>query len=109
MRQRMERHRANPVCAACHATMDPLGFALENFDAIGGWRAVGESKEPVDASGALPDGTAFQGPVGLRQVLLGQRREFVDTLAQKLLTYAVGRGLESSDMPAVRTIVRQAA
>lgn len=109
MRQAMERHRTNVACASCHSRMDPLGFALENFDAIGQWRSSGESQEPIDASGALPDGTAFRGPVGLRQVLLGQQQEFVGTLTEKLLTYAIGRGLEYSDMPAVRAIAREAA
>jgi len=109
MRQAMERHRTNAACASCHSRMDPLGFALENFDAIGQWRSIGESQEPIDASGALPDGTAFQGPAGLRQVLLGQQQEFVGTLTEKLLTYAIGRGLEYSDMPAVRAIAREAA
>jgi hypothetical protein len=109
MRQAMEAHRKNPPCASCHARMDPLGFALENFDAIGKWRATGESNEPIDSSGTLPNGTPFQGAVGLRQALLGQRQEFVETFAEKLLTYAIGRGLESSDMPAVRRIVRESA
>ena len=109
MRQAMEAHRKNPPCASCHAPMDPLGFALENFDAIGRFRSISESKEPVDVSGALPDGTPFEGPAGLRQVLLGRREEFVGTLADKLLTYAIGRGLDAPDMPAVRAIVRESA
>jgi hypothetical protein len=88
--------------------MDPLGFALENFDAIGRWRSVDESGKPVDASGVLPDGTRFQGPAEFRRVLLAHRDEFVSTVTEKLLTYALGRGLESSDMPAVRAILRQA-
>jgi mono/diheme cytochrome c family protein len=109
MRQAMETHRKNPACANCHAPMDPLGFALENFDAIGQWRLKSESAEPVDASGALPDGTRFEGPDGLREVLLARKEAFVGTLTDKLLTYALGRGLEHSDMPAVRTIVRESA
>jgi cytochrome c5 len=108
VRERLEEHRKNPVCASCHARMDPLGFALENFDAIGRWRAVDESGKPVDASGVLPDGTKFQGPAEFRRVLLAHRDEFVSTLTEKLLTYALGRGLESYDMPAVRAILRQA-
>jgi len=108
MRAAMERHRANPACASCHAQMDPLGFALENFDAVGRWRARGESNEPIDASGVLPDGTAFEGPTGMRHALLRNRERFVATVAEKLLTYALGRNLESYDMPAVRAIVRGA-
>ena len=106
-RERMEQHRANPVCAACHAQLDPLGFAFEHFDGIGGWRAT-EAGTPIDASGALTDGTPFNGPAELGQVLL-QGGVFVRTLTEKLLTYALGRGVEYYDMPAVRTIVRDAA
>ena len=108
MRAAMERHRANPACASCHAQMDPLGFALENFDAVGRWRARGESNEPIDASGVLPDGTSFEGPTGMRHALLRNPERFVATVAEKLLTYALGRNLESYDMPAVRAIVRGA-
>ena len=72
MRERMAQHRANPVCASCHAMMDPLGLALENFDAVGKWRTLGESSQPIDASGVLPDGTTFDGPAGLRQALLAR-------------------------------------
>jgi mono/diheme cytochrome c family protein len=108
MRQRMEQHRRNPVCASCHAMMDPLGLALENFDAVGRWRTLGESAAPIDASGSLPDGTRFQGPAGLREALL-QSDRFVPTVTEKLLTYALGRGLEYYDAPAVRAIVRNAA
>ena len=89
--------------------MDPLGFALENFDAVGRWRTLGESSEPIDASGVLPDGTKFDGPAGLRQALLAQSDQFVTTLTEKLLTYALGRGVEYYDAPAVRAIVRDAA
>ena len=109
VRAAMERHRANPACASCHAQMDPLGFALENFDAIGRWRDRGESNEPIDASGILPDGTAFEGPAGMRQALLRDEERFVATIAEKLLTYALGRNVESFDMPAVRAIVRGSA
>ena len=108
MRQRMEEHRANPACAACHARMDPLGFALENFDAIGGWRDT-EAGSPIDSSGVLPDGTQFQGALGLSKVLLSRREEFVGTVTEKLLTYALGRGTEYYDAPAVRSIMREAA
>jgi hypothetical protein len=108
MRERMEKHRANPACAVCHTRMDPLGFALENFDAIGGWRTT-EAGSPIDASGALPDGTRFEGAPGLRKVLLGRRDEFVLNVTNKLLTYALGRGVEYYDAPAVRSILREAA
>ena len=109
VRERLERHRENAVCASCHAPMDPLGFALDHFDAIGRWRATGEAGEPIDASGVFPDGTAFRGLSGLREVLLERRGQFVRTIAEKLTTYALGRGLEHYDMPAVRRIVRDAA
>ncbi len=108
MRQRLEQHRANPVCAACHSHMDPLGFALENFDALGKWRtSVGGT--PIDPSGQLPDGTEFRGPAELREILLSRREQFVITVTEKLLLYALGRGLEHYDQPVVRKIVRDAA
>jgi hypothetical protein len=109
VRERMEQHRKNPVCASCHARMDPLGFALENFDAIGRWRDTSEAGTAIDASGTLPDGTNFDGPVEFRQALLNHGDEFATTVTEKLLTYALGRGLESYDAPAVRTIRREAA
>ena len=99
VRERMEQHRKNPVCASCHARMDPLGFALENFDAIGRWRTVDDGETRIDPSGTLPDGTKFQGPDGLRRVLLARGDQFVETLTEKLLTYALGRGLESYRRP----------
>lgn len=108
MRQRMELHRANPVCASCHAMMDPLGLALENFDAVGKWRTLDESSSPVDASGSLPGGIRFNGPQELRQALLTSDR-FVATLVEKMMTYALGRGLEYYDAPAVRAVLRSAA
>ena len=109
MRQAMEQHRANPTCAACHARMDPIGFALENYDGVGKWR-VKDAGQTIDATGTLPDGTTFDGLAGLRELLLTKRRDqFIDTVAERLLTYALGRGLESYDKPAVRSIVRQAA
>jgi hypothetical protein len=106
MRARMEQHRANPVCANCHKVMDPMGLALENFDAVGAWRTE-DGGQPLDTSGQLPDGTKIDGVTGLRETLLKQPDVFVTTVAEKLLTYAIGRGLEPEDMPAVRAIVRQ--
>jgi hypothetical protein len=108
LRERMEQHRGNPVCASCHARMDPLGFALENFDATGQWRTL-EDGHRIDASAVLPDGTKFEGPKGLRDMLLGQREQIATAVTEKLLTYALGRGLEYYDAPAVRAIVRDAA
>jgi hypothetical protein len=108
MRERMVQHRTNPVCATCHTMMDPLGLALEHFDAIGRWRDKSESNEPIDASGTMPDGTSFNGPRELRQALLGNPDRFVTTFTEKLLTYALGRGLTPHDAPAVRTITRMA-
>jgi mono/diheme cytochrome c family protein len=110
MRQRMEQHRANPTCAVCHRMMDPLGFALENFDGLGGWRdSTGPGSGPIDSSGALPDGTKFIGPAGLREVLVKKRDLFVETFTERLLTYALGRGLEEYDSAALRKIARDAA
>ena len=109
MRLRIAQHRANPRCASCHAAMDPLGLSLENFDMVGRWRAVDEALVPIDASGALPDGTTFDGPAGLRAVLMSDPDRFVRTVTEKMLTYALGRGLEHYDMPAVRKIVLDAA
>ncbi len=109
MRQRMEQHRANPACAVCHRIMDPLGFALENFDGLGRWRdSAGPGTGPIDSSGVLPDGTRFEGPVGLREVLLSKRELFVETFTERLLTYALGRGVEEYDRPVIRRIVREA-
>ena len=109
VRERLERHRANPACAGCHAPMDPLGFALENFDAIGTWRADSEAGLPIDASATMPSGAAFEGPAGLRRVLLSRGEDFAATVTEKLLAYALGRGLEYTDRPAVRRILRAAA
>ena len=109
LRARLEAHRANPVCSNCHARMDPLGFALENFDAVGKWRDTGVAGTPIDPSGSLPDGTAFDGFPGLRDILLERREGFVTTVTEKLLTYALGRGVEYYDRPAIRAIVRDAA
>ena len=109
VRERLAQHRANPACAACHAPMDPLGFALENFDAIGRWR-TSDAGFPVDASAVLADGlTTFDGPGGLRRVLLDRSGQFVETVTEKLLVYALGRGVEHHDRPVIRAIVRAAA
>ena len=110
VRQQMEAHRANPACAVCHTRMDPLGFALENFDAIGKWRNTsGADNTPVDSSGVLPDGTKFNGPAELRKLLLLHPRDFVTTVTEKLLTYSLGRGVLYYDAPAIRKIAREAA
>jgi hypothetical protein len=110
MRQRMEMHRASPQCAACHRMTDPLGFALDNFDGIGSWRdTLGPGSGPIDSSGTLPDGTPFNGPEGLRQVLLKKKDMFVENFTERLLTYALGRGLEEYDHPVVRKIARDAS
>ena len=108
MRAQMEAHRTNPACASCHKVMDPIGVSLENFDAVGRWRAR-EINGPVDASGELSDGTMVDGVVTLRQAILRDPGVFVGTLTEKLLTYALGRGLTGADMPAVRRIVRDAS
>jgi len=109
MREQMQVHRTNAVCAACHARMDPIGFALENYDAVGRWRGE-DAGAPIDASGTLPDGTTFDGPAGLSRLLLTRYRdEFVRTATEKLLTYALGRGIEYYDYPAVRAIAGDAA
>jgi len=108
VRARMEQHRANPACASCHKVMDPLGLALENFDALGAWRTQ-EAGSPIDASGELADGTRIDGAVALRESLLQRPDVLVGTMTEKLLTYALGRGLEHHDMPAVRGIARASA
>jgi hypothetical protein len=123
MRERMVAHRANPVCAGCHAKLDPLGLALENFDAIGrareedvgvaidtaGALRVTEERVAIDASGALPNGATFNGPAGLRQALLSRPALFVQAMTEKLFIYALGRGVEHYDFPAIRTIERDAS
>jgi hypothetical protein len=108
VRARMEQHRASPVCASCHRIMDPIGLALENFDAVGVWRTH-EAGTAIDASGELADGSRITGAVELRDSLLKRPEVLVGTMTEKLLTYALGRGLEAEDMPAVRRIVRAAA
>jgi hypothetical protein len=106
VRERLLQHRANPACAGCHNVIDPVGFALENFDALGRWRTAEEGK-PIDAGGGLPDGSKFEGVNGLEAALLKRPEIFVNTLSEKLLTYALGRGVEYYDGPAVRSIVRK--
>jgi hypothetical protein len=108
LRERMEVHRRSPTCAACHRVMDPLGFALENFDGVGEWRV----KEPggrIDPAGQLADGSAVDGPVALRRALTKKPELFVRTVTEKLMTYGLGRGLEHTDMPTVRRLAREAA
>src|SRR5207249_3760217 len=107
VRERLAEHRANAVCASCHNLMDPPGFALENFDAIGRWRTV-EEGHPVDAAGGLPDGTKFTGVAGLENGLRNRPELFVGTLTEKLMTFALGRGIETCDAPAVRKIIHDA-
>jgi hypothetical protein len=106
VRQQFEAHRANPICASCHMRMDPLGFALENYDAIGRWRTH-EGKFPIDASGVMPDGRKFDGAAGMKAVLVGDRDQFARALTEKLLTYGLGRGLERYDNLAVQSISRR--
>ena len=108
LRQQLEAHRVNPSCAACHQKMDPLGFALENFDATGAWRSE-DGKWPIDATAALPDGRKFEGPDGLRRVLRAERSAFAECVTDKLLTFALGRGLERYDRRTVRAIARSIA
>ena len=109
IRERMAAHRANPVCSACHNFIDPVGFALENYNWVGQWRSVDDAHTPIDASGRLPDGTTFSDLKGFRAALVTQQDRFVKTVTEKLLTYAMGRGVEYYDMPAVRKIQRDAA
>ena len=108
MREAMSQHRANPVCASCHKVMDPLGFALENFDAVGAWRAT-DSHTPIDATGTMPGGAPFDGPRELREALLSDPDQFIRVVTERLLTYALGRGVEHYDHPAIRAIGRGAA
>jgi hypothetical protein len=107
VRERLEQHRANETCARCHNLIDPIGFSLENFDAVGRWRET-DSGEPISATGGLPDGAEFVGVSGLEEALLKRPELFVQTLTEKLMTFALGRGLEPYDAPAVRRIVRDA-
>ncbi len=107
MRERMAEHRANPACAGCHKLMDPVGFSMENYDAVGRWRSTDEGKK-VDAAGELPDGRKFEGVGGVQAALLARPELFVGTLSEKLLTYSIGRGVEDFDGPAIRKVVREA-
>jgi hypothetical protein len=109
VRERLEEHRANQPCAGCHKIMDPLGFAMENFDAVGKWRTTAEGGSQIDASGQLLDGTKINGPADLRQALVAHREDFARTVTRKLLTYGLGRGAEYYDEPTVRKIVRDSA
>jgi hypothetical protein len=110
VRERMAQHRTNPSCNSCHGILDPLGFALENFDATGRWRDKDRfSGDVIDASGELPDGTVFTGPDDLRKTLAARPEQFVQTLTKKLMTYALGRTVQYFDMPTVRAIVRDVA
>jgi hypothetical protein len=108
MRERLSQHRANPVCASCHSRIDPIGFALENYDAIGRWRTEDAAK-PIDAVGELPDGTKFNGPEELKKVLLAKKDLFIRNLTTRMLGYALGRGLTREDTCAVDTIIDQLA
>ena len=109
MRERMAQHRRNPACAACHQLMDPAGLAMENFDAVGRWRQRDEGWRAIDAAGSLPGSAEFEGVAGLRHALLARPDLFVRTLSEKLLTFALGRGVDHADAPAVRQILREAA
>jgi hypothetical protein len=110
VRERLEEHRANPSCNACHGVIDPLGFALENFDAVGRWRDVDrQARTPIDSSGIMADGTPLDGPIALREAILGRPEMFVQTFTEKLMTFGLGRRIEYQDMPTIRRIVREAA
>jgi hypothetical protein len=108
VREQVELHRSNAVCASCHRNIDPVGFALENFDSTGVWRDTTDDGLPIDTAGVLPDGTPVNGPVQLREALLKRPDVFVGAIAENLLIYALGRGLEPADMSVVRSIVRNA-
>jgi hypothetical protein len=109
MRERLAQHRRNPSCNGCHSVIDPLGFALENFDVIGGWRTTDEAGRPVDVSGSTASGDKVEGLTGLRAVLLDDPEQFPRTVTEKLMAYALGRRLEYYDQPAVRKVVHDAA
>jgi uncharacterized protein DUF1585/uncharacterized protein DUF1588 len=109
IRERLAQHRTSPICNSCHSVLDPLGFALENFDVIGGWRTIDESGGRVDASGTTAGGRRIEGVQGLRAALLDEPEQFPRTLTEKLMAYALGRRIEYYDRPAVRKIVRDAA
>jgi hypothetical protein len=107
LRQRMELHRKNPVCASCHNTIDPMGFAFENFDGVGKFRVL-DARNPINASGQLADGSKFDGAASFRKALYDRKEAFLGAMVRNMLTYAVGRGVETYDMPAVRKILRDA-
>lgn len=107
MRERMVQHRSNAACSGCHQLMDPIGLAVENFDAVGRWRNRGDGDTTIDAAGSLPSGVTFTGVSGLRKALLDRPDAFATTVTEKLLTYALGRGLDYYDAPTVRAIVRE--
>jgi mono/diheme cytochrome c family protein len=109
VREQLELHRNNPVCASCHRIIDPPGFALEKFNSVGQWRETGDNGAPIDSAGVLADGTKVDGPVALREAILSRPEAFVTVLTERMMTYALGRGVEPSDMPVVRSIVRKAA
>ena len=109
IRERLAQHRTIPTCNSCHSAIDPLGFALENFDVIGGWRTIDESGSPVDASGTTASGKKIEGLAGLRTFLLEEPERFPRTITDKLMAYALGRRTEYYDQPAIRKIVRDAA
>src|SRR5215467_8914106 len=108
MRDGMLQHRADPACASCHSRMDPIGFAMENFDAIGRWRDR-DADSPIDTSGVFPDGTKFDGMAGLKQALLSHPEEFVATVTEKLMMYGVGPNMQYYDRPAIRAVVKESA
>ena len=107
VRERLEEHRKNAACAGCHKLMDPIGFAMENYDAVGRYRTMADGK-PIDATGNLPDGSTFEGVTGLQKAVLSRPELFLTTFTEKLVTYALGRGVEYYDAPAIRKIVRDA-
>ncbi len=109
VREQMELHRSNPTCASCHRLIDPVGFALENFNPVGQWRQATPEGTAIDAAGVLSDGSKVDGPAALREVILSRPEAFITILTERMLTYALGRGVEPSDMSVVRSIVRQAA
>jgi hypothetical protein len=109
VREQVELHRSNPNCASCHRIIDPPGFALERFNPVGQWRETGDGGAAIDSAGVLADGSKVDGPAALREAILKRPAAFATTLTTRMLTYALGRGLEPSDMPAVRQIVKRAA
>jgi hypothetical protein len=109
VREQLDLHRANAVCASCHRVIDPVGFALENFNPVGQWRESDVDGKPLDTAGVLADGSKVNGPVALRNVILSRPDAFANTLTERVMTYALGRGMEPSDMPVIRGIVKKAA